>query len=438
MEQDPSTGTRVDRGATVQLTVAKARPEVPDVTRLDGGGGDGGARAGRLQGADARPRRTRRRSGVVVDQDPDPGTPRSSGATVTIFVGTDAERGHADPDPDAHAVKVAVLAGGRSSEHDVSLNSAAAVRAGVAAAGHEVLPVTIERGGAWVHDGADAVAGARAAGCSAPTPSSRSCTGRSARTGRSRGCSSCSTCPTSARACSPPRCAWTRWSSRRCWPPPGVPQVPYAGVRLARWRARARGRPPRAGRARHAGLRQARAARAPRSGSRRSARRPSWPTALDAAFAHDSLVIVEGFSAGHGGRVLRARQRRARGLGPGRDRPQGRRLVRLRGQVHARAGWSSSSRRGSTEAVREDVRRLAVRHVPARRLRRPGARGLLRRGRRARAGQRAQHAAGLHGDERLPEALGGVRAGLPGAVRPAARASRSSASRPSAPSSSSP
>ena len=50
-------------------------------------------------------------------------------------------------------MKVAVLAGGRSSEHDVSLNSAAAVRAGVAAAGHEVLPVTIERDGAWTHEG---------------------------------------------------------------------------------------------------------------------------------------------------------------------------------------------------------------------------------------------------------------------------------------------
>jgi D-alanine-D-alanine ligase len=50
-------------------------------------------------------------------------------------------------------MRVAVLAGGRSSEHDVSLDSAAFVRDAVAAAGHEVLPVTIERGGAWVHDG---------------------------------------------------------------------------------------------------------------------------------------------------------------------------------------------------------------------------------------------------------------------------------------------
>ena len=50
-------------------------------------------------------------------------------------------------------MRVAVLAGGRSSEHDVSLESAAFVREAVAAAGHEVLPVTIERAGAWVHDG---------------------------------------------------------------------------------------------------------------------------------------------------------------------------------------------------------------------------------------------------------------------------------------------
>jgi D-alanine-D-alanine ligase len=50
-------------------------------------------------------------------------------------------------------MRVAVLAGGRSSEHEVSLSSAAFVREAVAAAGHEVLPVTIERAGAWVHDG---------------------------------------------------------------------------------------------------------------------------------------------------------------------------------------------------------------------------------------------------------------------------------------------
>jgi D-alanine-D-alanine ligase len=44
---------------------------------------------------------------------------------------------------------VAVLAGGRSSEHEVSLSSAAAVRDGLLAAGHEVVWVEIGRDGVW-------------------------------------------------------------------------------------------------------------------------------------------------------------------------------------------------------------------------------------------------------------------------------------------------
>ena len=51
-------------------------------------------------------------------------------------------------------MRVAVLAGGRSSEHDVSLASAASVRAGLARAGHDVLAVHITRDGLWEHDGA--------------------------------------------------------------------------------------------------------------------------------------------------------------------------------------------------------------------------------------------------------------------------------------------
>jgi D-alanine-D-alanine ligase len=46
-------------------------------------------------------------------------------------------------------VKVAVLAGGRSSEHDVSLRSGAAVAGGLREAGHETIEVTIGREGGW-------------------------------------------------------------------------------------------------------------------------------------------------------------------------------------------------------------------------------------------------------------------------------------------------
>jgi D-alanine-D-alanine ligase len=46
-------------------------------------------------------------------------------------------------------VRVAVLAGGRSSEHDVSLSSAASVRASLEQGGHEPLDVRIDRDGRW-------------------------------------------------------------------------------------------------------------------------------------------------------------------------------------------------------------------------------------------------------------------------------------------------
>ncbi len=51
-------------------------------------------------------------------------------------------------------MKVAVLSGGRSSEHEVSLNSGAAVIKGLEEAGHEVVEVRIGRDGRWSAEGA--------------------------------------------------------------------------------------------------------------------------------------------------------------------------------------------------------------------------------------------------------------------------------------------
>lgn len=50
-------------------------------------------------------------------------------------------------------MRVAVLSGGRSSEHDVSLRSGAAVAAGLREAGHEAVEVTIGRDGSWRAEG---------------------------------------------------------------------------------------------------------------------------------------------------------------------------------------------------------------------------------------------------------------------------------------------
>ncbi len=51
-------------------------------------------------------------------------------------------------------MRVAVLSGGRSSEHEVSLGSGAAVMKGLEEAGHEVVEVRIARDGSWSADGA--------------------------------------------------------------------------------------------------------------------------------------------------------------------------------------------------------------------------------------------------------------------------------------------
>jgi len=46
-------------------------------------------------------------------------------------------------------MRVAVLGGGRSSEHEISLRSAAAVATGLERGGHEVLRVEVDRAGVW-------------------------------------------------------------------------------------------------------------------------------------------------------------------------------------------------------------------------------------------------------------------------------------------------
>ena len=50
-------------------------------------------------------------------------------------------------------MRVAVLSGGRSSEHDVSLASGEGVADGLRSAGHEVLAVTLQRDGTWQFGG---------------------------------------------------------------------------------------------------------------------------------------------------------------------------------------------------------------------------------------------------------------------------------------------
>jgi D-alanine-D-alanine ligase len=52
-------------------------------------------------------------------------------------------------------MRIAVLSGGRSSEHEISLESGASVANGLREAGHEVVPVLLERDGRWTHEGTE-------------------------------------------------------------------------------------------------------------------------------------------------------------------------------------------------------------------------------------------------------------------------------------------
>ena len=69
-------------------------------------------------------------------------------------------------------MRVAVLGGGRSSEHDVSLESAASVRRGLAEAGHDVVAVDLARDGTWWCDGEEVTlrAGRGLLGCDVVFP----------------------------------------------------------------------------------------------------------------------------------------------------------------------------------------------------------------------------------------------------------------------------
>jgi len=52
-------------------------------------------------------------------------------------------------------MRIAVLAGGRSSEHEISLAGGRAVAAGLDAVGHDVVQVTLAREGTWLCDGSE-------------------------------------------------------------------------------------------------------------------------------------------------------------------------------------------------------------------------------------------------------------------------------------------
>jgi D-alanine-D-alanine ligase len=193
-------------------------------------------------------------------------------------------------------MRVAVLAGGRSSEHEVSLDSAAAVRSGVAAAGHEVLDVRVERSGAW-RCGGDEVAlrpGDGLLGADVVFPVLH---GPFGEDGTVQGLLELLDVPYVGAGVLASSLCMDKVVFKEVLAAAAVPQVPSAAVRRARWQSspdvviRELGvlgtpvfvKPARLGSS---------------VGISKVWSESGMGPALDAAFAHDSLVIVEAFSPG--------------------------------------------------------------------------------------------------------------------------------------------
>jgi D-alanine-D-alanine ligase len=193
-------------------------------------------------------------------------------------------------------VRVAVLAGGRSSEHEVSLNSAAAVRRGVAAAGHEVVPVTIERSGAWIHDGEalSLTPGAGLLGADAVFPVLH---GPFGEDGTVQGLLELLDVPYVGAGVLASSLCMDKIVFKEVLAAAGVPQVRYAAVREARWRAE-----PEAVERELAVLGTPVFVKPARLGSSVGIAKvwseAGMGEALERAFEHDPLVIAEAFSSG--------------------------------------------------------------------------------------------------------------------------------------------
>jgi D-alanine-D-alanine ligase len=255
-------------------------------------------------------------------------------------------------------MKVAVLAGGRSSEHDVSLNSAAFVRNGIAAAGHEVLPVTLERTGAWTHAGETLalLPGEGLLGADVVFPVLH---GPFGEDGTVQGLLELLDVPYVGAGVLASSLCMDKVVFKEVLAAADVPQVAYAAVREARWRDE-----PDAVRHELAALGTPVFVKPARLGSSVGIAKvfseAELGPALDEAFGHDPLVIVEAFSSGIEVECSVMGHAAPEASVPGQ-------IVLLGGRdwydFEAKYGDGGMELRVPAdvpEAVREDVRRLAV------------------------------------------------------------------------------
>jgi len=193
-------------------------------------------------------------------------------------------------------VRVAVLCGGRSSEHDISLAGGASVAGGLRAAGHEVVEVLLTREGTWLSEGEELSlrAGGGLLGVDAVFPVLH---GPFGEDGSVQGLLEMLDVPYIGSGVLAAAACLDKVVAKELMARAGIAQVDYAGVRAGRW-AGARDavldelaslglpvfvKPARLGSS--VGIAKVTAAGA-------------LGAALDAAFEHDPCVIVEAMSGG--------------------------------------------------------------------------------------------------------------------------------------------
>jgi D-alanine-D-alanine ligase len=194
-------------------------------------------------------------------------------------------------------VRVAVLAGGRSSEHDVSVDSAATVAKALAVGGHEVVAVRLERDGSWTGPDGAPLALAPGGGLLGADVVFPVLHGPFGEDGTIQGLLELLDVAYVGAGVLASSLCMDKIVFKEVLAAAGVPQVAYAAVREEEWRAEAG-----AVRARVGALGLPVFVKPARLGSSvgisKVASEAELDAALETAFGHDGLVIVEAFSPG--------------------------------------------------------------------------------------------------------------------------------------------
>jgi D-alanine-D-alanine ligase len=193
-------------------------------------------------------------------------------------------------------VRVAVLAGGRSSEHEISLSSGEAVGQGLLEAGHEVTTVEIGRDGVWRAEG-DELDLSPARGLLGVDVVFPVLHGRFGEDGTVQGLLECLDVPYVGSGVLASALCVDKVLFKELMAPAGIPQVDYRAVQARSWRAQ-----PGAVLDDLAALGLPVFVKPSRMGSSvgiaKVTTADGMSGALEQAFAHDPLVIVERMAEG--------------------------------------------------------------------------------------------------------------------------------------------